>query len=126
MLNSRIASRDRGVRYRRTAAKLRHTLQILCDMIWNNGQPKQGDHLWSIPVDRVRDFDCIIADGIKELEMQREFVQRARKLLERYTSKAYASLPQRERTNLFDESLTWIGDINEFESDWETEDADED
>lgn len=50
----------------RTIEELQKALRVVCDTIWYGGKPT-GDHLWSIPVDQERDFDCILSDGIAEL-----------------------------------------------------------
>lgn len=43
---------------------LRATVQKLCDFVWHR---RASEHLWTIPVDTERDFDCILHDGIDEL-----------------------------------------------------------
>jgi hypothetical protein len=43
------------------------TVSMLCDVMWNGGRTKPGQHVWSIPVDQERDFDCILHDAIVEL-----------------------------------------------------------
>ena len=58
----------------RTEEQLRKTMQLLCDTIWNGGTPPKGAHLWSIPVDRDRDFDCILSDAISELVERRNIM----------------------------------------------------
>lgn len=50
----------------RTEAELRRTLSMLCNFIWTRHM-RPGEHMWSIPVDRDRDFDCILTDAIDEL-----------------------------------------------------------
>jgi hypothetical protein len=51
---------------RRDEALLRKTVSTLCHFIWHR-RTRPGDHLWSIPVDKERDFDCILSDAIDEL-----------------------------------------------------------
>ena len=55
----------------RPIKQLRDTLSMLCDVLWNGGKTKPGQHLWTIPVDHERDFDCILSDAIDELERLR-------------------------------------------------------
>jgi len=49
---------------------LRDTLSTLCHFVWHR-ETRPGEHLWSIPVDKDRDFDCILSDAIDELEALR-------------------------------------------------------
>jgi hypothetical protein len=49
---------------------LRSTLAMLCHYAWHKNL-RPGEHLWSIPVDKERDFDCILSDAIDELEARR-------------------------------------------------------
>lgn len=53
-------------RYHRTEKELRGVLSMLCNYIWTK-QLRPGEHMWSIPVDQQRDFDCILSDAIDEL-----------------------------------------------------------
>ena len=55
----------------RTEKLLHKTLSMLCNFVWT-GQTRQGDHMWSIPADRERDFDMIISDAIAELVARRK------------------------------------------------------
>lgn len=55
----------------RTIDELRQALRTVCEVIWNGGKAVPGQHVWSIPVDKERDFDCILGDGITELEALR-------------------------------------------------------
>ena len=57
---------------KRDVTLLHDTLSLICHTIWNSGKPPDGKHLWSIPPDRERDFDCILSDGITELVHLRE------------------------------------------------------
>lgn len=52
---------------KRSIQLLRDTLSMLCHFIWYR-ETRPGEHLWSIPVDQQRDFDCILSDAIDELE----------------------------------------------------------
>lgn len=54
----------------RPIALLRDTLALVCRFVWNK-RLGPGEHLWTIPVDEARDFDCIISDAIDELEARR-------------------------------------------------------
>jgi len=45
---------------------LRRILRVVCCTIWDKRVPS-GEHLWSIPADPRRDFDCILSDAIEEL-----------------------------------------------------------
>lgn len=54
----------------RSIELLRDTLSMLCNFIWTR-QMRPGEHMWSIPVDRERDFYCIFSDAIDELEWRR-------------------------------------------------------
>lgn len=45
---------------------LRDTISKLCDFVWT-GRTKPGTHMWTIPVDQERDFDCILSDAVDEL-----------------------------------------------------------
>lgn len=51
-------------------AKCRHMLSVVCDALWNGGKSR-GQHLWSIPVDKDRDFDCLFSAAFDELERLR-------------------------------------------------------
>ena len=53
-------------RLHRSEKLLRDTLSMLCHFVWHR-RTRPGDHMWSIPVDRERDFDCILSDAIDEL-----------------------------------------------------------
>ncbi len=55
---------------------LNRTLSMLCNYIWTKDL-RPGEHLWSIPVDQERDFDCILRDAIKELAARRAITPRA-------------------------------------------------
>ena len=59
-----------ATREMRTEGQLRETLNKLCGFVWN-GKRGLGEHLWTIPVDPDRDFDCILTDAIDELLMLR-------------------------------------------------------
>lgn len=50
----------------RTEEQLRNVLSMLCHFVWYR-KSRPGDHFWSIPVDRERDFDCILSDALDEL-----------------------------------------------------------
>lgn len=54
----------------RSIEELRNVVSMLCHFICHR-QTRPGDHLWSIPVDPERDFDCILTDAIDELERLR-------------------------------------------------------
>jgi hypothetical protein len=54
----------------RPIEQLRATLSMLCHFIWHR-HTRPGEHMWSIPVDKERDFDCILSDAISELEHRR-------------------------------------------------------
>lgn len=58
-----------GIR-RRDIKLLRDTLAMLCHFVWHRST-RPGEHMWSIPVDKERDFDVIISDAIDELEALR-------------------------------------------------------
>lgn len=56
-----------GKAYRvRPIVLLQSTLSMLCNYVWSK-QLRPGEHMWTIPVDEERDFDCIFADAISEL-----------------------------------------------------------
>ena len=38
---------------------------------------RPGEHLWSVPADKTRDFDCIMSDAISELVYLRAQVEGA-------------------------------------------------
>ena len=57
-------------RYKRPIATLNKVLSMLCGTVWHK-ESKSGEHVWSIPVDPYRDFDCILSDAIAELEWRR-------------------------------------------------------
>ena len=63
-------------RYRRSHDLLQEKLKMLCDFVWSGGNRRTG-HFWSIPADRRRDFDCILSDGIEELEDRRKAMAEA-------------------------------------------------
>jgi hypothetical protein len=50
----------------RSEDDLRRVVSTLCHFIWHRTL-RPGEHLWSIPADRARDFDFILGDGISEL-----------------------------------------------------------
>lgn len=81
----------------RTMESLRDALQRFCDAAWNRGQ---SPHIFTIPVDDDRDADCILSDGISELEHLRGLVRAQRAALEaiewagRDTDKGEAFCPQ--------------------------------
>jgi hypothetical protein len=54
----------------RPIEQLRAVLSMLCHFIWTR-QTRPGEYMWSIPVDKDRDFDCILSDAIDELEYRR-------------------------------------------------------
>lgn len=54
----------------RSEELLRRTLSMLCNYVWTK-QLRPGEHMWSIPVDKERDFDCILSDAIDELIARR-------------------------------------------------------
>lgn len=62
--------RQEGPQQERPIKQLRDVLSMLCNYIWTNNL-RHGEHLWSIPVDHQRDFDCILSDAINELEQLR-------------------------------------------------------
>jgi hypothetical protein len=57
----------------RSEKLLRDTVSMLCNFIWTRAT-RPGEHLWSIPVDKDRDFDCILSDAIDELVELRRLV----------------------------------------------------
>jgi len=68
-------------RYRRSRETLLNTLKMLTNFVWNGGNPSRGDHFWTIPCDREKDFDCILSDAISELEDRRTAMKAAGLLL---------------------------------------------
>src|SRR5690349_19937469 len=52
-----VESRKRRVR---SIALLEKTLSMLSHYVWFK-QLRPGDHMWSIPVDEERDFNCILS-----------------------------------------------------------------
>jgi hypothetical protein len=50
----------------RSVEQLHATISTLCNFIWTK-QLRPGEHLWSIPTDTERDFDCILSDAVNEL-----------------------------------------------------------
>lgn len=56
----------------RSIKQLRDTMSMLTHYVWTK-QLRPGEHMWSIPVDKQRDFDCILHDAISELEYWRWF-----------------------------------------------------
>ena len=63
----------------RTIEALREALQRFCDSAWNRGARVR---IFTIPVDDERDADCILSDGISELEHLRALVRAQRAALE--------------------------------------------
>jgi hypothetical protein len=61
----------------RTEKELRDVVSTLCDVLWNGGKLRPGQHLWSIPADPERDFDIILSDAITELVELRAKTARA-------------------------------------------------
>ena len=55
----------------RPIEQLHRTLSMLCNYVWTK-QLRAGEHLWTIPVDAERDFDCILHDAIAELKWRRD------------------------------------------------------
>ena len=54
----------------RDIAELRKMLSTICHFVWHR-ELRPGEHLWSIPVDNRRDFDCMFSDAFDELERLR-------------------------------------------------------
>jgi hypothetical protein len=77
----------------RSEEELRATLSMLCHFVWH-GQTRPGEHMWSIPLDKERDFDCILSDGIGELVATRAALLRLREALE--TLKEHCESSDRE------------------------------
>lgn len=50
----------------RTERQMYDTLSMLCHLVWHK-TPPPGAHVWSIPVNEERDFDCILYDAVAEL-----------------------------------------------------------
>ncbi len=75
----------------RTIEQLRGALQTACDVIWNRGTHKVNQHVWTIPVDQERDFDCILGDGIAELATLRQslaaLTQQHQKLISQFNAR---------------------------------------
>ena len=64
--------------FRRTKETLHATISVLCHHIWGGSdRNRPGPHLWTIPVDRERDFDCILSDAVSELEDRRAAMKTA-------------------------------------------------
>jgi hypothetical protein len=64
-----ISTRLRGLNEHwreRSEADLQGTLSMLAHLIWHK-RSRPGDHVWSIPVDFERDWDCILGDAVAEL-----------------------------------------------------------
>jgi hypothetical protein len=59
------------VRWFRTKEQLENVLAMLAHFVWHR-KTRASDHMWSIPVDYERDFDCILSDAINELVEWRE------------------------------------------------------
>jgi hypothetical protein len=53
----------------RTEDELVDALQTILNALWGR---RHNGHVWSIPVDELRDADCILMDGINELVKLRE------------------------------------------------------
>ena len=61
--------------YRRRRETLQAHVKALCEHLWSGGNRlRPGAHLWSIPCDRRRDFDCALMDAIDELTERREMM----------------------------------------------------
>lgn len=61
---------------------LRATISKLCEFVWSG---RATGHMWSIPVDQDRDFDCILTDAVDELvaiRVERQQDQHAKARLE--------------------------------------------
>lgn len=58
----------------RTEDELRTVVSTLCHFVWHK-HLRPGEHLWTIPVDKERDFDSILSDGIDELVALRAEVE---------------------------------------------------
>ena len=56
----------RRTRRHRTEQQLRDTLSMLAEIVWT-GTARPGAHVWSIPPDEERDWDCILHDAVDEL-----------------------------------------------------------
>ncbi len=83
----------------RTEKQLRDTVSMLAHCMWY-GKPRPGDHVWSIPVDQERDFDCILSDAIDEL-VELRAVAKAR---EAGCSSVVPTLPDGETTDLISQT----------------------
>jgi len=55
----------------RSEQVLRDALKTLCNFVWRRGKLSPGEHIWTIPADPERDFDCILSDAIDELVARR-------------------------------------------------------
>lgn len=64
-LEDRLRAKDKHWQPR-SERQLWDSLKLVCETMWN-GKPPRGAHVWTIPVDPDRDFDCILADAIQEL-----------------------------------------------------------
>ncbi len=62
---------DKTIYKQRTEDELVDALQTLLNAVWGR---RHNGHVWSIPVDELRDVDCILMDGINELAKLREEV----------------------------------------------------
>lgn len=63
--SAQVSRRERDIK------QLRDIVSMLANFIWTK-QLRPGEHLWSIPADRERDFDLILSDAIDELEQRRK------------------------------------------------------
>jgi hypothetical protein len=74
MASDQAPKAQRAWRHRPTE-QVRETLKMLCYLVWHK-EPPQGAHVWSIPTDEARDFDCILYDVLAERDALR--AERAR------------------------------------------------
>ena len=64
--------------YRRRRETLQAHVAALCEHLWAGAKrDRPGPHLWSIPVNRRRDFDCALMDAFDELTARRELMAQA-------------------------------------------------
>lgn len=54
-----------------TTEQLHHIIGVVARTVWDQKVPA-GEHLWTIPADPKRDFDCLLSAAVDELAQWRE------------------------------------------------------
>lgn len=109
------APRAQRVWRHRPTEQARETLKMLCHLVWHK-KPPEGAHVWSIPTNTDRDFDCVLYDVLAErdtLRAERERVIQALGLPQDIADGADLVMAAREIHQAWQES---VEDSGRFET----------